>query len=341
VNEYDRTMLLAGMKADAAGRFWAIRDDFAPLLRLMSGDLRLSDELLAALEKKITASEGNEPVKGVATIPIHGAITSQPSLLSMLFGFDSEPITDRVGRQLREATSNPDVKAILLDVDSPGGTVDYVPELASDIRSARKSKPVTAVANTMAASAAYWLASQASDVSVVPSGEVGSIGVFKIHDDISQMDANAGIKSTLIKAGKYKAEMLPYFPLSAEALEYQQGQVNEFYGQFVNDVARGRQTKPGVVKADFGQGRMLLAKKAVKAGLADRVESLKAAQSRLGAMSAGQASEQAAQQAEAHDAWFAEHEDLFDESKTETETATKSSSTTRDERNALLATLLP
>ena len=338
MNRHDRAVLLAGLRGQAYSHVWAIREEYEPLLRAVgAGESQVSDDLVAALEARVrTAQEDPEPVGGVATIPVKGTISSTPSLLSMLFGLDSEPITQRVTRQLRSAANNPDVKAVVLDIDSPGGTVDGVPELATEIRAARKSKPITAVANSMAGSAAYWLASQASDVSVTKSGDIGSIGVFKLHDDISAADAQAGFKTTLIKAGKYKAEMLPYFPLSAEAHDYQQGQVNHFHDMFTGDVARGRRVTPSVVKADFGQGRMLLAKHAVAAGLADRVESLEAATSRLKSASPGSLSTAAAELGAEDAAWMAAHADLFDENKPE---VVSTSRLAREDRIALLALL--
>jgi signal peptide peptidase SppA len=132
--------------------------------------------------------------------------------------------------------------------------------------------PVTAIANTLAGSAAYWLASQADEVVVSPSGFVGSIGVFARHVDESAALAQEGLKVTLISAGDYKVEGNPYEPLSDEAQAAIQALVNETYDAFVNDVAAGRNVSAGDVLAGFGQGRMFSAQGAVAAGLADRVD---------------------------------------------------------------------
>jgi hypothetical protein len=89
--------------------------------------------------------------------------------------------------QLNAALDDDQVGHIVLDIDSPGGAVDRIPEAAAQIRAGRAKKPITAIANTTAASAAYWLAAQASELVVTPSGQVGSIGVYAAHDDISGM----------------------------------------------------------------------------------------------------------------------------------------------------------
>jgi signal peptide peptidase SppA len=166
-------------------------------------------------------------------------------------------------------------------VDSPGGVTDLVPETAAEIRAARERKPITAVANTMAASAAYWLASQASEVVVTPSGWLGSIGVYMLHVDWSGNNAQIGVKPTYISAGKYKTEGNPEEPLSESAREHMQEDVDRFYSMFLSDVALGRGVDVETVRADFGEGRVLLAEPSLQAGMADRVETFEDAVARL------------------------------------------------------------
>jgi signal peptide peptidase SppA len=169
-----------------------------------------------------------------------------------------------------------------MDVNSPGGFVDLIPEVAADIRAARAQKPVVAVANTTAGSAAYWLASQASQLVVSPSGEVGSIGVYQIHEDLSGMLAKEGVNVTIVRAGKYKVEGHPFGPLSEDATAAMQSDVNDYYDMFTSDVAKGRGVTQDEVKGGYGEGRMVLAKRAVKSGLADKVEQLSDTVKRLG-----------------------------------------------------------
>jgi signal peptide peptidase SppA len=166
----------------------------------------------------------------------------------------------------RAALADPDVAHIVLDIDSPGGAVDLIPEAAAEIRAGRARKPVTAIANTDAASAAYWLASQASELVVTPSGKVGSIGVFAAHDDISAAQEKLGVKTTLISAGDHKTEESPFEPLTQEARDAIQARVDGYYRMFVADVAKGRGVDVGAVEASYGQGRMLLGRRRFAGG---------------------------------------------------------------------------
>jgi signal peptide peptidase SppA len=130
------------------------------------------------------------------------------------------------------------------------------------------------VANTLAASAAYWLASAASELVVTPSGEVGSIGVFAIHEDYSAALDRVGVKVSLISAGKYKTEGNPFEPLGEEAQAAVQGTVNDYYDMFIRAVARGRGVSQADVIAGFGEGRVVMAEQAVRLGMADRVATI-------------------------------------------------------------------
>lgn len=225
---------------------------------------RINAEAYAARNKTKMKSGG-----GVAVIPVYGVITPRADMFSEMSGGTS---MQTFIAAINEATNDPNVASILLDIDSPGGQVDMVPEAAAAIRAARSKKPVTAVANTMAASAAYWLASQASEFVISPSAEVGSIGVFAAHTDMSKAMEAAGVKTTLISAGKYKTELSPYEPFSPEARAGVQETVNEYYAMFTKDVAAGRRASVSAVRGGFGEGRMLTAQKAVDANMADRID---------------------------------------------------------------------
>jgi signal peptide peptidase SppA len=270
--EFELEISAGSLMLEAEGRVWAIRPEVMAALGDLDGR-HVSDRTVAALQSARTADRGPQVANGVAVIPLQGMITPQPSLLAMLFGGGGGGLMG-FRSQLRQAVADPDVSHIVMDVDSPGGLVDQVPEVAAEIRQAREAKPIVAVANTMAASAAYWLASQAHEVVVTPSGEVGSIGVYQLHKDISQALAGAGIKPTLIHAGKYKVEGNPYEPLDGEALQSAQEGVNDYYGMFLKDVGAGRAVDPAHVEENYGQGRTMTAQRAVRAGLADRVATL-------------------------------------------------------------------
>jgi signal peptide peptidase SppA len=215
----------------------------------------------------------------VAVVPVHGTITQRAGLVADFSGGVS---TEALGQQLDQLARDPGVKAIVLAVDSPGGSVSGVPELAAKIRGLRAEKKIVAVADSTAASAAYWLASQASEVYVTPGGMAGSVGVIVAHVDQSKLEEVMGVKTTLVTAGKYKGELDPSVPLSEDARANLQALADEFYGMFVNDVAKGRGVAPAKVKADFGQGRMLTAQDAKAAGMADGVRALEEVLAKLG-----------------------------------------------------------
>jgi signal peptide peptidase SppA len=204
----------------------------------------------------------------VAIVPVFGVIARRMNVISASSGGTS---IEQLAGGFRAAQADPQVQAILLDVDSEGGTVYGVPELAAEIFAVRGSKPIVAVANSTMASAAYWIASAADEIVVSPSAEVGSIGVYGIHTDRSKADEQAGVKTTIISAGAYKAEGNPYEPLTDEARAYAQARVDEMYNLFVKDVARGRGVTPAAVREGYGQGRLVGAKQAVALGLADRL----------------------------------------------------------------------
>jgi capsid assembly protease len=224
--------------------------------------------MLAAGGKRNAAAPGS-----VAVIPMTGIISHRMSMMSEISGAGGGSIQSLTA-QFRQALGDTNCKAIVFDVDSPGGSVEGVTELAQEIYDARKQKPITAVCNAMACSAAYWLAAAASEVVCTPSGQCGSIGVFMMLQDVSEALKTEGISINIIKAGKYKAEGHPSQPLSDETRAFLQSQVDSVYSMFVKAVASQRGVSQGAVREGYGQGRSLLAADAVKAGLADRVGTL-------------------------------------------------------------------
>jgi signal peptide peptidase SppA len=178
---------------------------------------------------------------------------------------------EELGNDIKAAALNPAVGSIVLDVDSPGGQVGGIPELAQTIREARGLKRIVAVANHEALSAAYWLASQADSVFVSPSGRVGSIGVIAAHEDRSRQQDAEGVTTTLITAGKFKGEGNPFTPLSEEARDHLQSEVNDMYAQFVEAVAAGRGIQASEVISKFGEGRTVGAKQALASGMVDGI----------------------------------------------------------------------
>ena len=217
-------------------------------------------------------------VASVAVVRLAGVLEHRRERDGGVFSGTSTSLEATTSR-LRQALADPVVTAIALDIDSPGGPVAGVPELAAELRQARK--PIVAVANTHAAGTALWLASQASQFSVTASGSAGGLGVASVHADESGRLAKQGRRMTLIAAGKHKVDGNPYEPLSHDARQHMQREVDRWHAAFVRDVASGRKTSTAHVLAKFGAGRMLGAREAVAAGMADRVETLEQAIERL------------------------------------------------------------
>lgn len=251
---------------------WAILPEklhaiMAVLLRHEAG-IKLSAEEIAAVAKpgRPSAISG-----GIQILPLFGTIVPRGNLLIETSGGTS---AEAWGRAFRQAVADPNIGAIVIDTDSPGGAVQGIDELANDIFKARGTKPIVAVANHLAASAAYWIATAADEFVVAPSGEVGSIGVFAAHEDVSEALTKEGVKINLISAGKYKTEGNPYEPLSEESRASIQKRVDEYYNMFTAAVARNRGVSVNEVRGGFGEGRVVGAKEAVSLGMADRIGTL-------------------------------------------------------------------
>lgn len=243
------------------GSLWAVRPDV--LESLSAGSLRL-----------VRSSAGRPSRRGdVVVIPLRGILTPRGSFVLEAFGASPGGL-EAFRHELKRAASDPDVERIVLDVDSPGGLVDGVPETADLIHEVAAARRVDAVANTEAASAAYWLASQAKRVTASPSAVVGSIGVYAVHESARRRKEQAGIDTTIISAGPRKVETHPDVQLSDSGRAQLQGLVDAAYDAFVRGVARGRGVSQRRVREGFGQGAALAARDALSEGLVDDVATL-------------------------------------------------------------------
>jgi signal peptide peptidase SppA len=157
----------------------------------------------------------------------------------------------------------------LLDIDSPGGEAGGVFDLADKIFSARKVKPIWAVANDEAFSAAYAIAAAADRIYLSRTGGVGSIGVIAVHLDQSVAEADAGLKYTAIYAGEHKNDLSPHEPLSDPARAQLQTEVDRVYALFTETVARMRGLEPAAIKET--EAALYFGEQSVAAGLADRI----------------------------------------------------------------------
>ena len=224
--------------------------------------------------------ETNKPAN-VALVPVYGVLSQRMTMMSEFSGGSSY---QSLTQALHAALASEDIAAVVLEIDSPGGSVPGTMELAAEIRSLRGgAKPIIAHINSTAASAAYWLASQADEIVITPSGRAGSIGVYTSHDDVSAALEKAGIKRTYISAGEYKVEGNEAEPLAKDAKAYIQARVDESYKAFVDDVALGRGVSSETVLADFGKGRMFGAVEAKKRGMVETIATLGETLARFGA----------------------------------------------------------
>lgn len=229
---------------------------------------------------------------GVAILPVHGSISQRESFWSR-YGYGCS--TQGLGAAFSRAVNNTSIAAVVLDVDSPGGTVSGVPELADLIFKGSQLKPVVAISNSTADSAAYWLASQVGAGRFVgaPRANVGSIGVWMMHVDESKALEDEGIKVTMVSTPEFKTEGNPFEPLSDETKEFWLSQIKDTYELFVKHVARGRGVAASRVKADYGKGRELHSEEAAELGIIDRVATLPQVLMELGVGGKAQLSESA------------------------------------------------
>ena len=253
-------------------------------------------DFLVALAQDMQAAAGEQKrqARVVGVIPIRGTISqhAQGDLSSMLFGGTS---TEGVSAALRSFVEDDAIGKIVLDIHSPGGSTYGVAELAAEIRAARGKKPIVAVANSQAGSAAYWLGASADQFYASPGALVGSIGVYALHMDVSEAAAKEGVKPTYVSAGDYKVEGNQFEPLSDEARAHAQSMVDDAYGQFVADVAKGRGVSEATVRNGYGKGRMYTAKQAKAAGMIDGIMTLAQAIARPMTIVPRQEDEQAAE----------------------------------------------
>lgn len=252
------------------GSQWAIMPEkLSDIIACVEWRLAHGQLTAAEIEARIgKPAPRTKAVKGdVAVLPVFGILAHRMNMMTDVSGGTS---TEELGAQFAELANDPGIGAIVLDVDSPGGTIHGMAEMSAMIHKARNpERPIIAVANDLMASAAYWIGSAADEIVIAPNAFVGSIGVMAIHDDESVADEKAGVKRTIITAGKHKAEGNPLEPLGDDARDEAQRQVDLIYADFVSDVARNRGVTRTVVERDYGQGRVYSGSEAIERGLAD------------------------------------------------------------------------
>ena len=249
--------MLAVIAGVLAGRLAGEAPDAAALL--------LAQELRAHREVPIAAGGT------VRVIPIFGVIAPRMNMLSEMSGGTT---FDSLTKSLQEAVADPNVRAVVFDVDSPGGNVAGASEFAREVLRARTVKPVYAQAQYLMASAAYHPMACATEIIAAPSAMLGSIGAFSMYDDLTEALAQLGVKREVFVAGKYKAEGVGGTGLSAEARTHITGLVEGAYGRMIGDIAKGRGVSASDVRKGYGEGRLLDVEQARACGLCDRIGTL-------------------------------------------------------------------
>jgi signal peptide peptidase SppA len=205
-------------------------------------------------------------VDGVAVVPIRGTLVHRLGTLQPFSGMTGY---DGIRANLSLALSDPEIRAIVLDIDSPGGEVSGCFDLVDAIYAARGQKPIWAILAESAYSAGYALASAADRIIVPRSGGVGSIGVVCVHVDISKALAASGIVPTIIQYGAKKANACEIKPLSQDAQSDLQRDIDAMGELFVRTVARNRKLSVGRVRNT--EAATFLGARGVDIGLADAV----------------------------------------------------------------------
>lgn len=203
---------------------------------------------------------------GVAIIPIHGSLINR---FGQCYGYVTG--YNFIRRQRDAAMADPDVTAIVYDVNSGGGEAAGCFELADESFALRGTKPTISVVDSACYSAAYALASTSDQVVVTPTGGAGSVGVYTMHVDMSKMLENWGLEITLIHAGEHKVDGHPYAELPEDVRADMQKSVDATYNKFVESVARNRNLSVEAVKDT--QARCYSADDALALGLIDSVAS--------------------------------------------------------------------
>lgn len=217
---------------------------------------------------------------GIAIVSVVGPLVARHDWLSSLFGASSY---GEIGDAVESAAADPSVRAILLELDSPGGEVGGLFDLVEELSAFRKEggKPLWAVASESALSASYAIASAAERLYVTRTGEVGSVGVIAVHIDESAADAMAGLKWTLIHAGARKVDGNPHQPLSATAHADIQADVDALHAELIEIVARNRGLPPDAVRST--EAAIYRGARGLEIGFADHVGTIERALADLAA----------------------------------------------------------
>lgn len=260
IPDFSRVHDWAGVWAMEPMAFLALRD----AARLMNWP-----QHMAGPPQKVQSSLEMIPAKSGKNIAVVKATGTLMKSQSSMGGTS----TVQLRKDIRQATNDPNVSGIMLAIDSPGGTVAGTWELANDVSAARKAKPVYAWVDDLGASAAYWMASQASAVYAGnPTTKVGSIGTFQAVYDTSEAATKEGVKVHLLSTGNLKGMGVPGTPVTEDHVAHLQTLVNEAQTHFDTAVRKGR-GMTGSQLAAVRSGGVFPASEAVNLKLIDGIKS--------------------------------------------------------------------
>jgi signal peptide peptidase SppA len=246
---------------------WAMEPmAFEQLRELVAGSSHERLVAAASTSAADSAGSGYEVRDGVAVMPFSGLVTKNRTLMGRIFG--GQAVTSEAMATFAAAEADTTVKSILMVIDSPGGTVDGTADFADAVACA--TKPVTAYAQDLAASAAYWIGSQADRFVGNSTTKVGSIGVLSVVPDISRLAKNMGIDVNVVKSASAKGAGTMGAPVTDSQLAEVQRLVDATHSLFVSAVSRGRKKDMSAV----ADGRVHVGQDAVKLGLLDAIEPL-------------------------------------------------------------------
>jgi signal peptide peptidase SppA len=261
---------------------WAIRPEWIPSIHdiVLSHffDKEHSAERIQKAEEKLGRKLDNSnnsdadirKVKdtNILVIPIHGVIGKRMNMMTDISGGIS---TQKLQDEITNGIDNPNIDAIVLDIESPGGVMDFTKETADFIFHTRDKKLINSFANGEMASAAYYIGSSAFKIFSYPSALIGSIGVYMQNIDKSKFYEAQGTKVSFIRSKPLKAVPNKFEPLEEKGLAYIQGLVDSAYKMFISDVAKYRNKSTDIVENKWGTGQIFTAEEALRMGLIDKI----------------------------------------------------------------------
>lgn len=246
---------------------WAITETaLHTILEVAARENEAPEAVAAKLGRQLQNSYNATERDGVAIIPVTGPLFRYANIFTAISGASSYEL---IARDFMSALENPQITSIILDIDSPGGEVNGVSELASMIFEARGTKPVIAYASGDAASGAYWIASAADEIVVSETSALGSIGVVGIYRGKSAKESAETVEIVSSQSPHKRLD-----PMSDDGRAKLQTRIDAMADVFVSTIARNRSVTPDHVLEHYGGGDVMIGANAVNAGLADRIGSL-------------------------------------------------------------------